>query len=199
MTARDSTPADDPDDYLERVERHFGLRRGGRLMLAPRDWQLVQEWQEAGIPVAVVMRGINRAFDQFDAAGPRSDRINSLSYCKQQVLEVWQEHRELASADAGAGEPGSTGEDAARHLRTVAERCRDADRQTRADDTSALQEAARALEDLAAAAEAGDLRTREIDTRAGDIENRLRKRLPELFAATRTDAPALPRFSPWAV
>lgn len=196
----DATNPEDRADYLERVERHFGLRRGGRLVLSPRDWQLVQEWHAAGIPAAVVMRGINRAFDRFDASGPRPDRINSLAYCKQHVLEAWEEHRELAAADAGPHDAGEATATAARHLRAAAERCREAARRRR--DTSvaaALDEAAAALDELAAAGAAGELATRDIDAQAERIESTLRGRLPGAFTRTDHAAPELPRFSPWAV
>lgn len=201
MAAADATPPGSDDDYLERIERHFGLRRGGRLILSPRDWQLVQEWQQAGIPLLVVMRGINRAFDRFEASGPRPGRINSLSYCDQHVLETWEEHRELAAADTGrqddtGGDPG-----AARRLEQAAERCRDAaGRRDPGDEADALDAAAAALERLAGAARDGELRTREIDARATELEESVRRRLPEAFAADEEGAaPELPRFSPWAV
>lgn len=201
MPDRDATAAPDNDDYLERIERHFGLRRGGRLMLSPRDWELVQTWRERGVPLTVVLRGINRAFDHFEASGPRPDRINSLSYCEQHVLETWEEHRELAAADGPSSRAGTRSGEAGAHLRSAAERCRGAAGRRRGSPAgAALIRAAEALEELAASVERGDLDTRDIDARAERIETALRERVPEAFVAEddRT-LPELPRFSPWAV
>lgn len=190
-------------DYLERIERHFGLRRGGSIVLSPRDWKLVQDWQEKGIPAEVVMRGINRAFDHFAAAGPRPDRINSLSYCRQHVEAAWEEHRELAaSAGAGTG-PGESGtgslDDAFDHLRAAAERCREAASSREGTPLAEeLESIAAELEKLAARARAGEGGVRDVDAEAVALEERLRQHSPDLFLATDRTAPELPPFSPWA-
>lgn len=49
--------------YVAEVERAF-LRAVGRgIMLSPRDLDLVERWDRAGLPVEVVLAGIERAFD----------------------------------------------------------------------------------------------------------------------------------------
>lgn len=190
MSASTGTP-EAGDDYFERIERHFGLRRGGPLMLSPRDWQLVAKWQERGLPVAVVLRGINRAFDLFEVGGPRADRINSLRYCKQHVEEVWEEHRELQSSE-GSGAGGGLGA-AGDHLDAVAARVRLLGETLDAPARTALAEVVEQLTRMAERARSADADVRALDAEAEALERRARA------ALAGTDAEAgLPRFSPWA-
>jgi hypothetical protein len=92
------------DDYFRQIERHFGIRRGGPLLLSPRDWQIVERWHDRGISLDAVLRGINRALDRFDAGDAPKAKVNSLSYCKQQVEAAWQEQRRLGTLpDADVG------------------------------------------------------------------------------------------------
>ncbi|NIR60786.1 MAG: hypothetical protein GWO02_15400, partial [Gammaproteobacteria bacterium] len=108
------------DSYFTTIERQFALRRGGPLMLSPRDWQRVERWQKKGIPLDAVLRGINAAFDHHDLLGDTTRRINSLSYCEPHVDAAWQEQRELAAAQGT-----SDRDDPAReHLLMVASTCR---------------------------------------------------------------------------
>lgn len=187
----DTSLPDAGEDYFETIERHFGLRRGGQLMLSPRDWQLVAKWQERGLPVAVVLRGINRAFDLFELGGPRGDRINSLRYCKQHVEEAWEEHRELQSSE-GSGETGVLSA-AGDHLDAVAARVRVLSGNLEAAARAALGEIVGELGGLAERARATGADVRELDAEAEALENRARQALSAAGAEVE-----LPRFSPWA-
>lgn len=191
------------DDYLARIERHFGLRRGGRLLLSPRDWQLVAGWHERGVPLPVVLRGINRAFDRFEA-NRRSDRINSLSYCAQQVDEVWEEERERAAEEGNAARgDGGALEGPAERLRASAEACAAAAQGAdRADGPAELlRQTASELALLADRLTSGDAGAREVDARCLELEGELREVCPELFekSAVPDGAPGLEPFSPWSV
>jgi hypothetical protein len=185
------------DQYFERIERHFGLRRGGLLVLSPRDWQLVQRWQAEGIPATVVMRGINQAFDRHQASRRPGNRVNSLSYCRQHVEECWAEHRELAAAEA-SGPPDLDHAGPADHLAAVAARCRMHAESAGAPAARALERVAGDLEALAAGCRDGSLAVREVDARARALETTLREIVPSLFEAPKGAVAPLPRFSPWA-
>lgn len=183
----------DQASYLERVERHFGLRRGGPLFLSPRDWHVVNKWQERGLPIEVVLQGINRAFDAIHASSTRTQRINSLAYCRQHIEDAWQEHRERltiegSSSAAGGGPLGA----AADHLRQVATSCIDAAGvAANAQLAAALRAAASGLQQLASAAEQDASGVRDLDAAAHELETTLRQQL----AGTEI---RLPSFSPWA-
>lgn len=188
----------DDEQYYLRVEQHFARRRGGPLVLSPKDWRLLEGWREQGIPLRVVLRGINQAFDRFAAAGPRPDRINSLRYCEQEVQAAWQEHR--ATRRRADDDTVPTGlPDAAEHLRVVAAACRSAADGLAGDAAVSLRSAADELEGLAAQAHDGGLGARPLDERCNELEERVRGELgAQLEATPAVSALRLPPFSPFA-
>ena len=180
----DDTSLYGQDEYFAQIERQFGVRRGGPLMLSPRDWQRIEGWQNKEIPLEVVLRGINRAFDHFEASAGKTRRINSLSYCEPHIYDVWSQAQELAAAAGDASQEDPS----AGHLLECAVACR---RHAGEDPLSPLLVAAAALEELAQ--EAGSLSPTELDARATQIQ----RKLVASFDGHRM-AP-LPPFSPWAV
>ncbi len=78
-------------NYFTEVEERFQQRRGSLLMLSTLDWALIDTWREAGLPLEVVLRGIDEAFDHYDAkvarARGRVRKINGLAWCAQAVME----------------------------------------------------------------------------------------------------------------
>jgi len=89
------------DEYFRAVEEEFVRRRGSAMLLSPRDWGLIAEWYEAGIPMRVVLQGIGNVFDAHARRAPEHRRINSLSYCRQEVLSLHDLYRGLRGAEAG--------------------------------------------------------------------------------------------------
>lgn len=180
-----------PPDYLATVERHFGLRRGGRMVLSPRDWQLVQQWQARDVPLEVVLRGINRAFDLFAAGTARRQAINSLAYCRQHVEEALAAYTERIAATGGSAPPSPLAP-ATRHLSAAADAC---DAAATGALATALHETAAALRALAARAANDDATVATIDEAAAALERELAARAEALGETP----PSLPRFSPWQV
>jgi hypothetical protein len=80
-------------NYFTEVEDEFVRRRGKHLLVSPIDWALVESWKDAGIPLTVVIRGISRAFDAFDARPAKYRKINSILYCEQAVEETYAEYQ----------------------------------------------------------------------------------------------------------
>jgi hypothetical protein len=80
-------------NYFTEVEDEFVRRRGKHLLVSPMDWALVESWKDAGIPLTVVIRGISRAFDAFDARPAKYRKINSILYCEQAVEETYAEYQ----------------------------------------------------------------------------------------------------------
>lgn len=71
----------DLESYAGAVEGHLRARRGTEHVLTPRDFALVRSWHSAGVPLATVLVGIDRAFE--------SDRgVSSLAYCRRKVEEL---------------------------------------------------------------------------------------------------------------
>jgi hypothetical protein len=79
-------------DYFTDIEAHFAARRGTPFVLSAKDWALMKEWYDGGIPLAVVIEAIDSVFDKQEA---KSRKINGLRYCRHAVKELWAERREL--------------------------------------------------------------------------------------------------------
>lgn len=87
-------------NYFTEVEEEFVRRRGKPLLISPIDWALVESWKDAGIPLHIVLRAINEAFDAWEARAQKYRKVNSIFYCQQQVESSFAEYR-LAQVGAG--------------------------------------------------------------------------------------------------
>ena len=89
-------------EYFSEIEERFSRRRGSILLLNTLDWALIETWREAGIPLEAVLRGIDAAFDKYDArankARGRLRKVNGLAWCAQAVM---QSAEELVEASTG--------------------------------------------------------------------------------------------------
>jgi hypothetical protein len=89
-------------NYFTEIEEYFWQKRGAHLLVSPLDWAIVETWQKAGIPLPAVLKGIDRAFENFArsrrAAGGR--QLKTLAYCVDAVLDAAEEEKETA---AGGG------------------------------------------------------------------------------------------------
>jgi hypothetical protein len=90
-------------NYFTEVEEEFVRRRGKPMFISPLDWDLVESWKNAGIPLHVVLRAINQAFDAYDARPRKYRKVNSVFYCQQEVESTFAEYR---LAQVGAGPEG---------------------------------------------------------------------------------------------
>ena len=111
-------------NYFTEIEERFQQRRGSLLMLSTLDWALIETWREAGIPLEVVLRGIDNAFDKHDAKALRSvgrvRKVNGLAWCAQSVMEAVEQAREAAigasTTESAAAESGFEAERVGRYL-----------------------------------------------------------------------------------
>src|SRR2546430_17104140 len=53
-------------------------------MLSPMDWALIEGWKERGVPLHVVVRAIEHAFDSHDAKKQKRT-VTTLLYCQEEV------------------------------------------------------------------------------------------------------------------
>jgi hypothetical protein len=159
-------------NYFTEIEDHFQRRRGSILLLSTVDWALIETWREADIPLAAVLRGIDAAFDKYEAKKSRRGvrKVNGLAWCAQAVMVACEEMREASvgmarsSKDQSAKEPATSGfeqERIAQHLLACAELLRRA-----ADHTAcagAMEEAAARLTALADEVRVNAPRLEELD------------------------------------
>ncbi len=114
-------------NYFTEIEEHFQRRRGSILLLSTLDWALIETWREAGIPLEAVLRGIDDAFDKYDARKSRGRmrQINGLAWCTQAVMETVESMQEASvgaqsAITASAAAPGFEHERVTAHLNACA-------------------------------------------------------------------------------
>jgi hypothetical protein len=88
--------------YFSEIEDTFIRRRGKHLMLSPMDWALIEGWKERGVPLHVVVRAIEHAFDSHEAKKQKRT-VKTLLYCQEEIEAQYAEW--LASRVGGHEEP----------------------------------------------------------------------------------------------
>lgn len=76
-------------NYFTEIERFYQSKRDSFTLLSTLDWVLIENWKEQGIPLELVLKGMERAFSR------AKRRINSLAYCVKAVEEVCEEQKDL--------------------------------------------------------------------------------------------------------
>ena len=86
-------------NYFTEIEERFQQRRGSLLLLSTLDWALIETWQEAGVPLEAALRGIDAAFDKYEARKHpgHKRKVNGLAWCAQAIMEAAEELREAAA------------------------------------------------------------------------------------------------------
>jgi hypothetical protein len=111
-------------NYFTEIEEHFQRRRGSILLLSTLDWALIDTWREAGVPLPAVLRGIDAAFDKYEARRTkgRMRKVNGLAWCAQAVMEAVEAMQEAAvgGAPVQMEAAGLEHERIRNHLRTAA-------------------------------------------------------------------------------
>lgn len=175
-------------NYFTEIEERFQQRRGSILLLSTLDWALIDTWREAGIPLEAALRGIDNAFDKYEARQKRGHmrRINGLAWCAQAVMEAAQQLSEAAAGTAGTSpaqtDSGFEHERVAAHLEAAANSL-DAAR-VAADSCAATAARLRAL---AAEVKAAGANSAHVDMES--LERSLTVLEEKLFAALTAAAP----------
>jgi hypothetical protein len=81
VNASSLAPDAEVEAYVQAIEAHLRARRGAEHILSPRDFALARAWHQAGVPLAAVLVGIDRAFDA------RGD-VSSLAFCRRRVEDL---------------------------------------------------------------------------------------------------------------
>jgi hypothetical protein len=76
--------------YFSEIEDTFIRRRGKHLMLSPMDWALIEGWKERGVPLHVVVRAIEHAFDSHQSK-LRKRSVKTLLYCQEEIEAQYAE------------------------------------------------------------------------------------------------------------
>lgn len=94
-------------NYFTEIEEYFWRKRGAHLLVSPLDWAILETWQRADIPIAAVLKGIDRAFESYQRSrrGQSGRQLKSLAYCVEAVLDAAEETKE---ANIGTGPSSSS-------------------------------------------------------------------------------------------
>jgi len=85
-------------NYYTEIEEHFWRKRGAHLLVSPLDWAILETWQQAGIPLTAVLKGIDRAFESYARSRRGAGKpLKSLAYCVDAVLEAAEQEKEAAA------------------------------------------------------------------------------------------------------
>jgi len=142
-------------EYFSEIEQRFSRRRGSILLLSTLDWALIETWREAGIPLEAVLRGIDDAFDKYEARSQRIKgrlrKVNGLAWCAQAVMQATEEMAEAATGaqKAEARESAASGFESERVAAYLERNA--AALEAAATTLSQIFEAAQRLRELAAA------------------------------------------------
>ena len=75
-------------NYFTEIEQFYQSRRESFTLLSTLDWVLIENWKEQGIPLDLILKGIDRAFSR------ARRQINSLAYCVKAIDEVIEEQKD---------------------------------------------------------------------------------------------------------
>lgn len=158
-------------EYFAAAEAAFVRRRGTPFLLSPKDFALLKEWRALGVPLEAVESGIEEAFARREERGAVG-RVNSLSYCRDAVLEAWERRAETArgkgsGSAADAVDAGGALKRLASDLASVAA--------ARPDLAAELESAARSLSRLEGSGKSPE----EIESSLAGLDRRLAKALTE--------------------
>jgi hypothetical protein len=94
--------------YDQQIAQAFFARRGAPYVLSSRDMVMISSWEETGIPLGVVLEGIERAFERSRLRLARGRKMTSLSFCQMEVMKAYAEFRDRkvgrASRERSRGE-----------------------------------------------------------------------------------------------
>ncbi len=88
-------------NYFTEIEEYFWKKRGAHLLVSPLDWAIMETWQKAGVPLHVVLKGIDHAFESYQRSRRGAGKaLKSLAYCTDAVFEAAEEQLEGAAGSA---------------------------------------------------------------------------------------------------
>jgi hypothetical protein len=93
-------------NYFTEIEDAFVRRRGKHLFLSPIDWALMETWNQQGIPLHIVLSGVEKSFDSFESR-PRKRTVKSLLYCQEEVEAQYAEWVDARVGSSPAAEENS--------------------------------------------------------------------------------------------
>jgi hypothetical protein len=83
-------------DYLKDIEKYFHSLAGKGIMLSSMDYSLILEWRNKEIPKEVILKGINRAFENSKKVHGKDDSsIRNLKQCVEHINSSIEKFRPI--------------------------------------------------------------------------------------------------------
>ncbi len=80
-------------DYCREVEAYLCRKNDGHLIrIVGPSFDLVSRWQADGVPLKIVLRGVDRYFERYYRKGPRRRPVR-IDFCEADVLDAFDEWR----------------------------------------------------------------------------------------------------------
>ena len=99
----------DPGAYCREIESYLCRCNHGHLIrIVGPAFDRVRGWAQAGVPLQVVTRGIDRKLARYRASGPRRRPLR-IEFCEADVLDVFDEWRRAVGMAAAGGGPDAAG------------------------------------------------------------------------------------------
>ena len=76
-------------NYFTEIERYYQSKRKSFTLLSTLDWILIESWKDQGLPLDIVLKGMERAFSR------AKRKVSSLAYCANAISEVVNEQKNL--------------------------------------------------------------------------------------------------------
>ena len=76
-------------NYFTEIERYYQSKRESFTLLSTLDWVLIESWKDQGVPLELVLKGMDRAFSK------AKRKVSSLGYCANAISEVVKEQKNL--------------------------------------------------------------------------------------------------------
>jgi len=80
--------------YFQSIALHFFKHRGAPFFLSSKELDYIARWEEMGIPLHVVLEGVERSFEIYRRKPGRKAKIQSLAFCDLQVMKAFEQDRE---------------------------------------------------------------------------------------------------------
>jgi hypothetical protein len=80
--------------YLAKIEEYFFKYRRQGTILSPQNWLIAERWEQMGIPINIVCKGIKNTCRKFRYTHMEGEeRIDMLTYCEPEILRLWKDYR----------------------------------------------------------------------------------------------------------
>lgn len=120
-------PGSDPyRDYYREIELHWSWRRGNQIIVSPLEFEGIESWYEAEIPLPVVLRAIDLFVEKKEKAKRKRNYL--LTHVDDTVNKVFREYQSLHIGDDGGDEDLLQGK-----LRSLLRKLRKAAKEEHAD------------------------------------------------------------------